>query len=248
MRNLQPGQRVFRWTVLCEAVSSTRPSMRFRRRWLCQCDCGTTKLVLEQSLRLALCSHRGGSRSCGCFAAHQATRHGHARNGRPSPEYAAWIAAKKRCGNPSNPSFASYGARGIRVCKRWEESFQAFLDDMGRKPAPNFSLDRVNPDGDYEPGNCRWAPIEVQNRNRKGVCWYEFEGQPALIKDIARFFGISRDEARALERRGLLPARRLAQAPRVSDRIEPLVLDLNGVIPYSKPEQVQEARRLGGDR
>jgi hypothetical protein len=247
MRNFQPGQRVFRWTILCEAASSTCKFGHFRRRWLCQCDCGTTKLVLEQSLRLALCSNRGGSRSCGCLAAHQATRHGHTRGGRPSPEYAVWIAAKKRCRNPSNPSFLSYGGRGIRVCRRWEQSFEAFLHDMGRKPAPGFSLDRIDPDGDYEPVNCRWASIEVQNRNRKGIRWYEFEGQPALIKDIARFLGISRDEARALERRGLLPARRLTEVPRVPDRIVPLVLDLNKVAPYPKPDEVQMNVGLGDD-
>lgn len=143
----------------------------------------------------------------------------------------AWIAAKKRCGNPRNASFRRYGGRGVRMCARWQNSFETFLSDMGRKTDPSLSLDRIDPNGDYEPGNCRWAPLDVQSRNRAGVRWYEFEGQPALLGDIAAFLCMTRDEARALDRKGLLPARRLAKPPRVPDRLIPLELDLNLVEP-----------------
>jgi hypothetical protein len=98
---------------------------------------------------------------------------------------------------------------------------------MGLKPDSSFRLDRINPNGNYEPGNCRWAPIDVQARNRAGVIWYEFEGQPALLGDIATFFGISRNVARAWERQGLLPAKRFFASVYVPDHISPLILDLN---------------------
>jgi hypothetical protein len=143
----------------------------------------------------------------------------------------AWLGAKKRCNNPSNASFERYGARGIRMCARWCDSFESFLQDMGPKPEPSFSLDRIDPNGDYEPSNCRWASLDVQSRNRSGVRWYEFEGQAALLGDIADFLGMSRDEAKALERKGILPARRLSSPPVVPDRLSPLILNLNLVEP-----------------
>lgn len=228
---LRPGKRVQRWLVIGVGEPLRSALGRDRTRWLCRCDCGTEKLVLQQSLILALRSTIGGSRSCGCFQIDRSTRHGHNRAQRPTSEYMAWLSAKKRCGNPSNPSFRRYGARGIRMCIRWCDSFESFLEDIGPKPDSSYSLDRIDPNGDYEPSNCRWAPLDVQSRNRSGVRWYEFEGQATLLADIAAFFGISRDNAKALDRKGLLPARRLASPPVVPDRLKPLVLDLNLVAP-----------------
>ena len=216
MLDLCPGKRVHRWTLISIGEPSTSASGRERPRWLCRCDCGTEKLVLQQNLLLALRSDDGGSRSCGCLLIEANMRHGHNRGRQPTTEYMAWLGAKKRCGNPSNQSFHRYGARGTRMCAQWRDSYESFLHDMGPKPDPEYSLDRINPDGDYEPGNCRWAPLDVQNRNRNGVCWYEFEGQATLLSDIASFFGISRDNARALARKGLLPARRLKSAFRIA--------------------------------
>lgn len=230
---LRPGQRIFRWTVLGMGEPAYSSSGKSRQRWLCRCACGVEKLVLAQSLQLALRSETGGSRSCGCLAIERSVRHGHNRGQQPTSEYMAWLAAKKRCANPRNASFHRYGGRGIRMCERWRDSFETFLEDMGAKPVPDFSLDRINPDGDYEPGNCRWAPLQVQSRNRKGIRWYEFEGQPALLGDIAAFLGISRDQAKELARKDLLPARRLMTPPPVPDRLTPLVLDLNTVAPLT---------------
>lgn len=231
MVDIRPGQRVHRWVVVRMGEPLVSRSGRSRRRWHCRCDCGAVKLVLEQSLRLAWRSETGGSRSCGCLVIESSMRHGHNRGQHPTSEYMAWLAAKKRCGNPRHPSFKRYGGRGIRMCARWEDSFEAFLQDMGRKPDPAYSLDRIDPNGDYAPTNCRWASIDVQNRNRTGVRWYEFEGQPALLSDVAEFFGITRDEARELDRKGLLPMKRLGCPPLVPNRLKPLVLDLNLVEP-----------------
>jgi hypothetical protein len=82
-------------------------------------------------------------------------------------EYAAWGAMIQRCTNPKHPRFKYYGARGISVCDRWRHSFQNFIDDMGFKPTPELTLDRIDTDGDYEPSNCRWATWAVQRSNRR---------------------------------------------------------------------------------
>ncbi|HLS58170.1 MAG TPA: hypothetical protein VK022_00950 [Paracoccaceae bacterium] len=226
------GVRIHRWTVIAPAEPHATRSGRIRRRWLCRCDCGTEKEVLHQSLQLALRSETGGSRSCGCLAVERATRHGHAAHSRPSSEYMAWLAAKKRCANPRNASYRTYGGRGVAMCRRWTDSFEAFLEDLGPKPHPAWSLDRISPDGGYEPGNCRWAPPIVQSRNRRSTRWFVFEGQTCTIGEVARFFGITRDQARALERKGRLPVRRAETRPLAAhDLAAAIILDLNGAAP-----------------
>ena len=206
MTELYPGLQVARWTLIAVGQPHVSKAGRERRRWLCRCRCGTEKLVLEQSLRLALRAAAGGSRSCGCLGIERSTKHAHNSSGRPTSEYLAWISAKKRCFNPRNPSYKDYGKRGICMCPSWVESFAAFLRDMGLKPDPTYSLDRIDPNGDYVPGNCRWAPPAVQARNKRNVRWYLFQGEYVVLAEVAARLGISRDQARSLERRGCLPA------------------------------------------
>lgn len=229
---IAPGARIHRWTVVAAAEPLVTRSGRTRPRWVCRCACGTEKTVLQQSLQRALRSDTGGSRSCGCLAIERATRHGHAAAYRPTGEYKAWLAAKKRCGNPRNASYGAYGGRGIRMCRRWAESFEAFLEDLGRKPHPEWSLDRISSEGGYEPGNCRWAPPIVQSRNRRSTRWFVFEGQVCTIGEVARFLGITRDQARALEREGRLSLRSAEAGPLSAHEIEAeITLDLNAVAP-----------------
>lgn len=91
------------------------------------------------------------------------TTHGMSR----SPEHNAWARMIQRCENPNEGGYKNYGGRGIRVCAEWRASFSAFLRDMGRRPSGIHSIDRIDVDGDYAPGNCRWATPSEQSRNRR---------------------------------------------------------------------------------
>jgi hypothetical protein len=93
--------------------------------------------------------------------------HGEARKGQWTPEYRAWMGARSRCLTPTNPKFPEYGGRGIRMCDEWLASYLAFLEHVGRRPSSSHSLDRINVNGHYEPGNVRWATRLTQSRNRR---------------------------------------------------------------------------------
>lgn len=96
-----------------------------------------------------------------------------------------------RC-DDSSPDYRLYGARGIKVCARWRNSFAAFLSDMGRKPSPTHSIDRINNDGDYEPSNCQWATSSQQARNTRRNRFVTFNGQTLTIGDWANGLGMNR--------------------------------------------------------
>lgn len=132
--------------------------------WKCRCSCGAIVDVVVGNLR------SGNTKSCGCKKAERIAKarsvHGHNKRGASSREYNSWASMKARCENPTNHKYRIYGARGISICDRWKESFVAFLEDMGQRP-PGTSLDRIDVDGNYEPGNCRWADPKTQTSNRR---------------------------------------------------------------------------------
>lgn len=173
-------------------------------RWLCRCDCGVEVTALGSSLR------RGSIRSCGCLAlewasrmgsnpefirkrAEQATRHGHKRKGNASVEYKTWLGMKRRCYDANCKDYPNWGGRGIKVCDRWNESFVAFLEDMGPRPPGRYSIDRLDPGKDYSPDNCRWATLKQQGaENRRGLTRISVEGlEFSSIADACKHFGVN---------------------------------------------------------
>lgn len=163
------GNRYGRWAVIRRSGSRTGLAT-----WLCQCDCGTQKLVLGQSLRL------GQSKSCGCLQRELISQrdrrtHGQTVGGVRPPEYRSWTAMLSRCNNPKATGFHNYGGRGISVCARWIKGddglsgYECFVSDMGPRPSLSHTIDRFpDPDGNYEPTNCRWATKREQRLNQRG--------------------------------------------------------------------------------
>lgn len=142
-------------------VREANRDQRNERQWLCRCDCGNE--VVAPAYRLK----SGNTNSCGCYRS-QRQSETHATHKRTNtPEYESWSGMKKRCFNRRCKSYPDYGGRGITVCDRWSKSFQAFLDDMGLKPDSANSIERVNNNGNYEPGNCKWGTAVEQNRNKR---------------------------------------------------------------------------------
>jgi hypothetical protein len=138
------------------------------------------------------------------------TRHGHCCTARRPPVYTSWRNMIQRCTNPRDLQFRNYGGRGIRVCEAWRLDFVAFLRDMGARP-PGTSLDRIDNEGNYEPGNCRWATRQEQQANKRNTRRLTFQGQTLPVAAWARRFGIPSDTlAWRLGRGGWSAARALA--------------------------------------
>lgn len=154
-------------------VISFHSSQNYISKWLCRCDCGMEKVINGGSLTT------GKVVSCGCYRIETHTKH----NMSYSPEYRTWAGIKSRCYNPKAPRYPNYGERGITVCDRWLESFDNFYADMGDRPSKDYSIERLDVNGNYEPSNCKWATrfeqqrnIRVQRNNSSGftgVKWIE---------------------------------------------------------------------------
>ena len=149
------GQRFGKLTVVCKS-DKTSPAGAL---WICKCDCGGETITTSYKLRT------GHTLTCGCSRYTDPYRyvHGEANKTRT---YKTWKDMRQRCRNPNSDQWEWYGGRGISVCERWD-SFVNFLADMGDRPE-GMTLDRINPDGNYEPSNCRWATAKEQAETNRG--------------------------------------------------------------------------------
>lgn len=158
----------------------------------------------------------GKAKSCGCFQRERASEsnitHGHTSDGEWSRAYTIWSSMKDRCFNPRKKAYLDYGGRGITVCERWLE-FENFLADMG-DPPHGMSIDRFpDTNGNYEPGNCRWATRQEQNSNRRSCVFIEFNGKRQTIREWSRELGIHRGTIESRLERGWGAERALTLTP-----------------------------------
>jgi len=187
---IMPGDRFGRLVTLKEAAPLVRPTYR-RPQWLTQCDCGKQVVVTILSLKT------GNTHSCGC------ARTKYQKRAKGRPEYSAWRNLIARCTNPDHTAYKNYGGRGITVCTRWLEDFEAFLADVGPRPSPKHSIDRRDNNGNYEPGNCRWVTrnVQSQNQRRRGKRLSAF-GLALTIAQWAETRGVRAENIRARLRSG----------------------------------------------
>lgn len=188
------GQQFGRLTVLHEDGQTTKNEIR----WACRCECGGSKTVRAGHLK------HGTVTSCGCYrrewAVARMTTHGRSQ----TQAHRAWLNMRDRCLNPRAKSWPDYGGRGITICDRWRESFENFYADMG-DPPPGTSIDRIDNERGYEPGNCRWTTMDVQGKNRRRVVRIEFDGRNQTLKEWGTELGLSWVAIRERYRRGESP-------------------------------------------
>lgn len=174
-------------------------------RLVVRCDCGVQKTLSRRTVQSK------SVRTCGCGIKN--ANRARTRPATRSPAWRSWVAMRRRCDGSNRPDFKHYGGRGIAVCERWA-SFENFLTDMGQPP-PGTSLDRINNDGNYEPGNCRWATAKEQRANQRkarparNTRWVLIGDQRVSVADAARILGIPRDTMTDRLRRGRIPGVRL---------------------------------------
>jgi len=182
------SNRVFgRLVVVSRADNDTQG----KSQWLCRCTCGATKIVRSYSLR------KGITTSCGCFMLEQnginrPRRRGLVFKDSNHPCYNSWMAMIRRCTEPKYHAYNRYGGRGISVCDRWLDSFSLFCLDMGDKPSPSHSIDRIDNNGDYTPTNCRWATPSEQRRNQRRSICLVYEGAKYSLEDLAQRLNVNR--------------------------------------------------------
>lgn len=183
------------------AISSKRrfkkPSGKSYTVWNCICDCGKQTVASASNLK------RGHTSSCGCKKLGPNltnTTHGFTTGKNPRATYRVWCGMKARCYNKKNHKYKDYGGRGIKVCQRWM-GFENFLMDMGEKPSRKV-IDRINNDGNYEPGNCRWSTHYESCRNKRSNIRITILGKTMVLTDWSKAFGLKSATVRARIKRG----------------------------------------------
>jgi hypothetical protein len=185
--------------ALLTAVSDCGSNKFGKRLWLCKCMCGTEVTVVGAHLV------SGNTTSCGC------QNHKPTHGGSYDAEYRVWHLMRQRCHNPNNTNYRSYGARGITVCERWRYSFQAFIDDMGRRPGRGFQIDRIDNDRGYEPSNCRWATRKQNTRNMRKTIWATIDGDTRSLPEWCEIRRLKYSVIKGRVVRGWTPERAILQ-------------------------------------
>jgi hypothetical protein len=189
--------------------------------WSFLCECGRVTSSTATKVK------NGRVQSCGCLRAENAAQvsrdtatrrgnaiatHGMSRRGARTSEHMIWTALRERCTKPACKAYPNYGGRGITVCDRWNESFEAFYTDMGSRPSKLFSIDRIDNDGPYAPENCRWATRAEQKANqrpRQDALWLTHEGERKTLDEWARVKGFKYSTLHARLKHGWSTARAL---------------------------------------
>ena len=174
------GNRYGKLLVIREAQSNKRGLAR----WLCKCDCGNETIQNGADLR------NNKVVSCGCYQREELKNRRLIHGEYKSTEFKTWIGILSRCENKNNKDYIHYGGRGIKICDKWRNSFQEFLNDMGRKPFKNYSIERKDYNGDYCPENCCWANTLTQVRNSRRNLFIDYNGEIKCLSAWAEEIGI----------------------------------------------------------
>lgn len=160
--NRETGERFGKWTIIGATFMCRLANDKNRGKVaVCECECGRVSVIRYAQLRY------GGTSECQSCVGNKAKLANRSHGMSYKTEFFIWANMVQRCHNENNPNFLYYGARGVTVCDRWRHSFQAFYEDMGPRPSKQYTLDRINNDGNYEPGNCKWSTQKEQQNNRR---------------------------------------------------------------------------------
>lgn len=183
------GQKINRWTVLRRAT----PEGVGKSKWWCQCECGTVRIVTQQALVM------NKTQSCGCYRADYAREHNRTHGLGKGRLHRIWVGVKDRTCNPKSKYWSRYGGRGITICDEWNRSYKAFYEwAMANGYTDKLTLDRIDNNGNYDPGNCRWATYKEQENNRSNTVWCLYEGEKIPVALLAERTGLSRYMCRKL--------------------------------------------------
>lgn len=178
MKNLE-GQKFGRLKVIKRILPNDKWN---DTRWLCECECGNKKIITKHSLNK-------GTKSCGCIRIEKISTHGlyHTRI------HKEWEGIKARCKNSNDTAYQYYGGRGIKICDAWDNDFMNFYNwSMSNGYEDELTIDRINSDGNYEPNNCRWVNMTIQQRNRRDSVYTEINGITKHLLEWADEYGIKR--------------------------------------------------------
>ena len=184
------NKRFGRLLIIAEA-----PKRGKKRYVLCQCDCGSRKEICLSNIT------SGKVASCKCLHKEIIGAINKTHGMTHSREFHTWVGMKARCLNPENPSYKNYGGRGITICDKWLDSFENFLSDMGPCPQ-NYSLDRIDVNGNYNPENCRWADNITQSNNKRTNIFVTVNGEELTLTQACQKLNLSYKAVHQRMRRG----------------------------------------------